>query len=133
MGMGAPKCTKGQKGFIIGLGKQLGQEISWDELEYVSVGEASEMIQKMKIELGMDNELDRMRKKIISLARTIGWQVENPEDPWKPKPDMQRINNWCQKYGMYKKRLNDHSKKELIDILTQFEKMYAWKLKTNQK
>ena len=70
---------------------------------------------------------DAMRKKIIHMARTMGW--ETPER----KADMPRINAWCKQYGQFHKRLNDHSPTELPALVTQMEKVYASYLRDVRK
>lgn len=57
---------------------------------------------------------DRMRKKVIGLMRSIGYES-------KGKADMARINGFCQQRGKYKKALNDHSNKELTGLISQIE------------
>lgn len=72
------------------------------------------------------SELDRcdvMRKKIISMAHEMGWKLFVPGN-LKSKADINKINNWCEKYGMYHKKLNAHNYKELISLVSQFEKFY---------
>lgn len=62
---------------------------------------------------------DRQRKRIISMAHQMGWQVDGQ------KADMKRINEWCVKYGKWHKPLNDHTTLELNELVTQFEIMYT--------
>lgn len=64
---------------------------------------------------------DTQRKKIISMARTLGWEViaRNGQQA----ADMRRIDNWCVKYGKFGKRLGDHTVKELNQLVTQFGEM----------
>ncbi len=61
---------------------------------------------------------DRMRKKIISYAYQMQWVTQEG------KADMPRLNNWCVKYGMFHKPLNDHNMPELVQLVTQVEKLY---------
>ena len=63
----------------------------------------------------------RQRRKLIGMAHTMGWEIANVADPMKPKADMNRINNWCVKFGLGHKPLNDYNEKELPKLLTQFE------------
>lgn len=67
----------------------------------------------------VNNGDNRMRRKIISKAHELHWHL-----PGTQKADMDRINNWCIKYGPFKKRLNLHSSKELPILVTAFENMY---------
>lgn len=64
-----------------------------------------------------------MRKKIIRYAHLMKWQLPGE------KADMERINNWCVKYGQFKQPLNDHDEKELAKLVTQFENVYKSFLK----
>lgn len=65
---------------------------------------------------------DNMRKKIIGMAHTMGWQI------WDVKKgrfvaDMEHINDWCLKYGQFHKVLNAHTEEELVQLVNQFEKV----------
>lgn len=60
----------------------------------------------------------RMRRKLISLARQCGWEVfKFPV----MKADMERIDNWCLTYSPAKKYLNDMNIAELAQAITIFE------------
>jgi hypothetical protein len=66
-------------------------------------------------------ELDRcdtMRKKIISQAHEMGWELAGH------RADMARINAWCLKFGYLHKSLNQYSYAELPALLTQFDSVY---------
>lgn len=78
---------------------------------------------------------DKMRKRIISMAHEMGWELplaplafgEGPgvrQCSGKPKADMPRINAWCEKYGYLHKPLNSYTLQELPTLVTQFENMY---------
>ena len=71
--------------------------------------------------LGIINHFEaqtiKMRRKLISLCYDILWVDDNG------KADIKRLDQWCQKYGKYKKKLNDHVSSELQVLITQFEKM----------
>lgn len=62
-----------------------------------------------------DIKADRMRKKIIGIARSKGWELDG-------KADIQRIDGWCRKYGTGHKGFNEYTVKELPALVTQFEK-----------
>lgn len=66
---------------------------------------------------------NRQRRLIIHYAHQMGWELEDG------KADMERINAWCIKFGMFKKPLNDHDASELPKLVTQFEKVYLSFLK----
>lgn len=59
-----------------------------------------------------------MRRKIISRAHEMSWEMEDGS------ADLDRIDNWCSKYGYLHKPLNSYTAKELPRLLTQFEKVY---------
>ena len=103
----------------------LGYDISdfQDEENQINISkpEASKIIQDIKKDAGEHDPCDLMRKKIISMAYTLNWTVYNPNNPEKPKADMNRINKWCMQYGQYKKTLNQHTAKELPHLVSQFQ------------
>jgi hypothetical protein len=67
------------------------------------------------------SELERadvMRKKIISQAHEMGWELPGH------RADMARINAWCVKFGYLHKPINGYTYAELPALVTQFENMY---------
>lgn len=87
--------------------------------------EANAMIRHLK-EIDPDyQECNRMRGKIIALAHEMGWHL-----PGTRKADMQRIDEWCMKFGQFKKRLNQHLKHELPALVSQFEQVHKSLLNT---
>jgi hypothetical protein len=71
-------------------------------------------------------ELDRsdiMRKKIISQAHEMAWELPGH------KADMARINDWCVKFGYLHKPLNQYKYTELPALVTQFDSVYRSFLK----
>lgn len=79
--------------------------------------EAAALISYLK---GLPNEQAQcqlMRRKIIAKAHKMRWEKNG-------KADMQRIENWCLQYGGFKKRLNDHTYNELVQLVTRFDNMY---------
>ena len=90
-----------------------------DRLTELSDGEYYELVNKMRqmaSELE-DPALDRMRKKIITLMRKMGYETNH-------KADMKRIYQWVKHYGLFHKPLNQHSKAELAKLVGQTESMY---------
>ena len=112
-------ATYKQIGYIIGLGKQHGLEYSSAEFKdengniSVSYNEAHELILKLR---GGEDPSDLMRKKILSMVRTMRWYLPNGETV-----DVDKVDSWCMKYGMFHKKLNDHSYKELTELVSQFQ------------
>lgn len=64
-----------------------------------------------------DDQCQLMRRKIIALFRKMGYTNND-------KADMQRIEEWCVKYGKFKKKLNAHPYEELTALVTQVESVY---------
>lgn len=64
---------------------------------------------------------DKMRKKIISMAREMNWQYIREG---KLVADMNAIDTWCVSRGKFHKELMKHNNKELAELVTQFEIMY---------
>lgn len=83
--------------------------------------EARDLISYLEGSKTTPDPADRMRKKVISMAREIGWEIRNNNGK---VADMQRIRNWVTKYGYLKKPLNDYTANELPRLVTQFEKVY---------
>ena len=86
--------------------------------------EAIELKDKLK---GMAQKNDtpeqRMRRKFLHIAHLLGWKQPNG------KVDIDRLNAWLRKYGMYHKSLNEMNKRELARTLGQFETFYESTLK----
>lgn len=61
---------------------------------------------------------NKMRRKIIVLFKKMNYVTAEG------RADMDRINAWCEKYSSFHKSLGDHSRKELITLTTQAEKVY---------
>ena len=82
------------------------------------VDEATALIKHLQ-SLSTDAEtLNKMRRKIIAKAHNMRWELANG------KADMQRINQWCVRYGGFNKTLNAHTITELTKLVTQFNNMY---------
>jgi hypothetical protein len=60
---------------------------------------------------------DRMRKKILSICHEMNWKKDDG------RIDMNRVNDFCEKRGKYKKKLDAHTSEELRILITQFEKV----------
>jgi len=83
--------------------------------------EAREMIQYLEGQNTAPDPADRMRKKIISMAREMGWEIRTAKGR---AADMERIKNWVLKYGLHKKPFKDYQVNELPALVTQFERVY---------
>lgn len=108
-------ATKPQIGFIKGLAKSHGMEISAKELEGYSYQEADKLIKSLRGTQKQVTPEDKMKKKIISMAMTIGWVLKNG------KIDMVRLNTWCVHKGMYKLSLDMHDPEQLPYLVSQFQ------------
>jgi len=88
----------------------------------LSVGQLSSLISQLNsgAQVVAAPAGDKQRKHIISMAHEMGWKVEGG------RADMQRINNWCIKYGHLHLPLNDYHGAELSTLVTTFKKkVYA--------
>ena len=63
-----------------------------------------------------EKKAETMRRKIISMAHELHWQI-----PGTTRIDMRRVDEWCLKFGYGKKKLNQYLYSELPKLLTQFE------------
>jgi hypothetical protein len=98
------------------------RELDGHELEQI----AQTLNARTKRAITPDSPAQRMRRKLISMAHEIGWQLPGG------KADMPRINQWCEKYGHGHKQLNSYTAKELPTLITQFERgPYLYKLEKN--
>ncbi|WP_346237748.1 hypothetical protein ABDK00_001560 [Niabella insulamsoli] len=80
--------------------------------------EAANLINYLKAQPTEAAQCQQMRRKIIAKAHKMRWETAEG------KADMERIEHWCLKYGGFKKKLNDHTYKELVHLVTQFNAMY---------
>lgn len=105
-----------QIGYIKGLAKKRGIEITDQELEGIKYQEAHQMIQTLLSDKEFEELKKRqgMRMKLISMARTVGWEKEG-------QVDLVRLEKWCIKYGHAHKKLNQYNSKELPKLLSQFQ------------
>lgn len=108
------KATPKQIGYLRGLLKQHGQEVSKEELEALTKDQASAMIKSI-VPARSETPSSRMINKILSMAHTIGWETTGG------KVDIERINSWCTHKGQYKKPLDKHTAKELPHLVSQFQ------------
>ena len=60
---------------------------------------------------------DRMRKKIISLMRRMGYEKQD-------RADMPRIYGWIEAKGYLKKPLNNYTAKELPRLVSQVDRVF---------
>ncbi len=108
-----------------------------DSLSSLTDGEYKEMLLRAQRfnQLPKDSPADKMRKKIISMARQMGWTItpQPPKAGGKEKADMERIDNWCLKYGKFKKVLNKHTVPELTLLVAIFEEVFKTYLTGLQK
>jgi len=84
--------------------------------------EASALIAHLRSMEVTDRRSDKMRNKILSFAHEMNWTI-------KGKVDMERINNWCMKFGYLHKKLDDYRYEELPTLVSQFEEVYKGYLK----
>jgi hypothetical protein len=75
-----------------------------------------------------EEQSDRMRRKILSLAHEMRWHL-----PGTSKVDMARVNAWCDTYGYKKFHLNQYTHAELTKLVSQFKIVYRKYLDELQK
>lgn len=90
----------------------------------LSYDEAAAMIKHLKSMDPQEAAADKMRKKIISMAREMGWSSPPAPQGGVRKADMKRIDDWCRKYSPIKKSLDNHTYNQLPALVSQFEKVY---------
>lgn len=112
------KIAKDDKEMMV-LGFSGGRATSSKDLWF---DEASAMIKHLKANDPNAASVQRMKGKILYLAHEMGWYVENSKRNSKGKLqlDLQRIDNWCLKYGYIKRKFDNYSYEELPKLVTQF-------------
>lgn len=131
------KATKPQLNCINALLNKLGlMEIRADVISGATQGritsradltieEAKYLIQWLKSKDPEEVSAERQRRYIISMAHECGYRI-----PGTTKVDMQRLDNWCIKFGAFGKKLNSHTPKELPTLVTQFKAVYKGVIKS---
>lgn len=71
---------------------------------------------------------EQQRRKIIAIAHNMGWYLP-PSGGLRGAVDMNRINQWCIKFGFGHKKLNDYTAAELPKLVSIFESVYKQFLK----
>lgn len=79
--------------------------------------EASNMLRDLARQIPNYEAIERMKRKIIGLARSLGWREKYDKGFYKA------INNFIVANGAVKKRLNSLSFEELPKVVSQFETM----------
>lgn len=74
-----------------------------------------------------DERCNKMRKKILSICHQMGWYRRFRGQlrfiNGKPELDMEAIGTFCTTKGPYKKGLNEHTYKELVVLVSVFERL----------
>ena len=109
------------------------------ELTFNEAGAIIEHFQSMDLS---QRRSERMRNKILMFAHEMGWETSpsvplrveregSPRTDIKPKKkvDIERINNWCIKFGYLHKKLDEYTYEELPKLVSQFEEVYKGHLK----
>lgn len=110
---------------IIVSGICFGRTESIRELTDTEVGYLIEYLNNEQRKKNGDNDAaNRQRRKIIALAHQLHWHL-----PGTLNIDMQRVNDWCIKYGYLHKKLNSYTEKELPTLVTAFTNMYNAEIK----
>lgn len=82
----------------------------------LSYPEAVDLIKYLKSQDPEEKAAERMRRKIISIGHELNYCK-----PGTTKIDMERVDEWCLKYGKFKKKLDHHNYHELVELVTQFK------------
>jgi DNA polymerase I-like protein with 3'-5' exonuclease and polymerase domains len=94
------------------------------ELSQLRKHEAHALIQALQQDWNPNKlKADVKRKKIYSFCHTLGWHIQPGV------VDAARLDAWCIQYGQHHKPLQDHSLRELDDLLTQFGQVFKKELK----
>jgi hypothetical protein len=138
-------ATAKQVGMIKGLLTQLrliddsagyAKQYSNNRTEHIgelTMPEANQLIKNLMptAKAGQPNEhtakaeaCNTMRRKIISMAREMGWNQHN-HATGKLQANMERIEGWCIHHGYLAKGLNKYSFDELPKLVTQMEYVLA--------
>ncbi len=114
----------GDKEFKADLVRQFteGRETSTTKLSWK---EAKDMIVSLtKITEPKQDAADKKRKLLIAYAHQMRWENDTGA------VDMERVDNWCIKYGQYHKDLMSHDVAELSHLIVQMEKAFRHLLKS---
>jgi hypothetical protein len=115
-------CRYAEAEAVLGIRKGL-KYMTQDELNRM----AAHCIAQGYMSWEMKNlEADKMRKKIISLLRSIGFEKDR-------RADMPRILEYVQKVGYGHKPLNDYKHNELPKLVTQMEQIVNKEIKNFRK
>jgi len=95
----------------------------------MSGAQAAALIGHLKSLDETDNRATKMRNKILSMAHEMGWETSATLPMAKKAVDMERLNNWCIKYGYLHKKIDDYTYNELPKLVSQFEGVYKDHLK----
>lgn len=117
------KIPKEDKEVMV-LGFTAGRATSSKDL---TADEAREMIKHLRDNDPHAASIERMKGKMMYYAREMGWTKTNTKN--KKVCDVAAIDNWCQKFGKVKRKLDSYTFEELPDILTQFQFVYKDYLK----
>jgi hypothetical protein len=106
-----------------------GRTESSKELTYTEAADLIKQLQAMQpVQQWKPKPGEQQRRKIIAIAYNMHWEIPNPKGG-KPKADMNRINDWCIKFGFGHKKLNDYTVQELPKLVSIFEIVYKQFLK----
>lgn len=89
----------------------------------LSSSECNALIAWLKSQDSDEQRAEKMRRKIIAIARSIGWEkkVVQPNGSIVAKADMQRIDEFCVSKGYLHKKLNQYIYTQLPILVSQFE------------
>lgn len=83
--------------------------------------EAVLMIKHLKSNDPNREAAEKMRRKVLYFAHEMGWvKLKNG----KLIADIQRVDDWCMKFGHVKRKLDNYPYEELPKLVSQFEAVY---------
>lgn len=111
------KVTKDVKEMMVA-GFTAGRSVSTKDLYYQ---EAAMMISHLKAKDPNKDAAEKMRRKILYFAHEMGWvKLKNG----KLVADIQRVDEWCLKFGHVKRKLDNYTYQELPKLVSQFQAVY---------
>lgn len=90
-----------------------------EHVSELSNEEANLLIKYLKSQDPDEVKCEKERKRIISMGHDLGYRKKGTT-----KIDMVQLDGWCVKYGMFKKKLNQHNLEELQKLRWQFKQYH---------
>lgn len=111
--------------FAIRKKEELVQRHSTTSAKRVSMMTHDDAAALLRSLLEQDDQMNRMRRKVIAMAHQMGWKNPDGSD----KADYRRIDRWMLTYRLRTMNMMDFE--QLTDAVTQFEEMFKAEIKKN--